>query len=250
MITTERIGWCLCNSSWLDKLSHGRKPIFEPTTTKTCHGHDSKGSYKNFILWGISKKDGGSDTTYAKGPLCARMHRRFRQQAIALSISLDIHSIVMKYTTGLHAQINTELRLFKTHDFTTTSVMAVTIEKKNRTCIEKNGKKAKGSTRKLRTPRAIKPHLLPKETIYSMINQNQNHERSVGRSNLNSSRLSGRTIRISIQQSRPRRYQIELAPASHSNPSLSLMARPKDIDSNPTLNLEVREKWFTLKILV
>lgn len=34
---------------------------------KIYHRHDSKDSYKmNFILWGISKKDEKSNTTYAK----------------------------------------------------------------------------------------------------------------------------------------------------------------------------------------
>lgn len=56
---------------------------------------------------------------------------KFRQQAMALEISFNDHSMIMEYTVGLHAQINTELSLLKTHNITTTSVMAMTIEKKN-----------------------------------------------------------------------------------------------------------------------
>ena len=56
---------------------------------------------------------------------------KFWQQVVALEISLDDYSTMMKYTIGLHAQINNELSFFKTYYNTTMSLMLMTIEKKN-----------------------------------------------------------------------------------------------------------------------
>lgn len=54
------------------------------------------------------------------------------------------HSTMMKYTIGIHAQINIEMSLFKTYEITIVSMMTVIIMKKNQTYIVKNIKKTKG----------------------------------------------------------------------------------------------------------
>lgn len=62
---------------------------------------------------------------------------------MTLKISLNDHSMVMKYITNLHVQINIKLSLFETYDITMANMMVVMIEKKNQTRTKKNMEKAK-----------------------------------------------------------------------------------------------------------
>lgn len=54
-------------------------------------------------------------------------------------ISFDDHSTIMKYITCLHNQISTKL----TYDISSTSMMTMTIKKKNITCSKKIAENAK-----------------------------------------------------------------------------------------------------------
>lgn len=51
---------------------------------------------------------------------------------MTLGISPDSHSMVIKFTIGLHAQMNTLLSLFKVHDISSTSKITIMIERKIR----------------------------------------------------------------------------------------------------------------------
>lgn len=62
---------------------------------------------------------------------------------MTLRISLDDHSIIMKYTTSLYAHIIIEPSLFKVSDIISASRIVMAIERKNRNYSEKIVEKAK-----------------------------------------------------------------------------------------------------------
>jgi Retrotransposon gag protein len=173
----------------------------------------------------------------------------FRRLAISLGVSLNESSALMKYISGLQQQIGTELRLFPVQDVSSASSIVMTLEKKN-----SRGDRAFGNTKigssKQKMKNVVASSSTTKHEQYCDYCKIKGHTKEkcwkVHPELFPKKWQKGKATTTIIQKNEP----IIVDQVQQVDPSLSLMAMPKKIDSESSGEIDKREELFVLKIQV